>query len=230
MNGDNPRRMGYYKRTGVVFGCAFKEMRTIMNSQGITRTIVFAICTALSFVASAVDSEKALPEVKATAVPVAPEATADDGASQAAWEQKETELLKVLKEVVVAQTEAQKGDAAIDWSAVETGVKGRIFRKASADGDGAWPNAQMSWVRAARNELRRDEKRGETDMTGDAELAALVALEAKLNDLAHPESNAEGAKAGEGGNAADDETLWKFRDKSGSRTTKPRYKGQEPVN
>ena len=201
-----------------------------MNSQGITRTMVFALCTGLSLVASAVESEKVLPEVKATAAPAVPEAKPDDGAQQAAWEQKETELLKVLKEVVAAQTEAQKGDAAIDWSVVETGVKGLIFRKVSVAGDGAWPNAQMSWVRAARNALKRDEKRGETDATGDAELAVLVALQTKLNELAHPEANAEGAKAGEDANAADDETLWKFRDKSGSRTTKPRYKGQEPVN
>lgn len=88
----------------------------------------------------------------------------------------------------------------------------------------------MSWVRDARNALKRDEKRGKTDVTGDAELAALNALESKLTELAHPEANAEGAKAGEEANGTADETLWKFRDKSGSRTTKPRYKGQEPVN
>lgn len=69
----------------------------VMNSPGITRTIVFAICTGLSLIASAAESEKALNEVKSPAAPVVSEAKPDDGAQQAAWEQKETGSGRVPK-------------------------------------------------------------------------------------------------------------------------------------
>jgi hypothetical protein len=197
-----------------------------MKSQAITRTVIFAMCAGLSLIASAVESEKALPD----AAPAAPVEKSDTGAQQAAWEATETELLKALKEAVAAQKEIQKADTTTDWNAVETNVKGLIFTHATAADEAIWPKHQWGWVRAAADEIKIEKRRQRRDFTADAELAIIVALEKRLSAEVQAQIVSESAEAQASPDAAGDETLWKFRDKSGSRTTKPRYKGQEPIN
>jgi len=196
-----------------------------MKLLSLVRIVMVAMWAGLSLLASAVESEDKRPD----SVPDAPAEKSDGGAEQAAWEKKEAKLLKVLKEVVAGQAEARKDDTATDWNAVEANVKRYISSQVTANGEDNWPESQRLWVRAAHKDLQRDERHERGKFNYERELDTLNALEQRMDKeveaLKGPESDPEKASQAE-----EDETLWKFRDKSGSRTTKPRYKGQEPVN
>jgi hypothetical protein len=62
------------------------------------------------------------------------------------------------------------------------------------------------------------------------ELNVLESLVAALKEEPGEVKEEVASKPGETVEATDDDNVWRYRDKSGARTTKPRYKGQEPVN
>jgi hypothetical protein len=147
----------------------------------------------------------------------------------AVWQARETKLLAALKEVITPQSESRKADTSVDWNVVEKRVQELVFAETIADEDNTWPEAQLNWVRKAEKSLRREEKHERKEFALKNELEILDLLQARiLQDVKRPGGD-EPATV-DSPSAQDDEALWKFRDKSGARTTKARYKGQEPVN
>jgi hypothetical protein len=179
---------------------------------------------ALALTAGAAEADKSESSAP-TAVVAEPE-----GGAKTAWEQKEAELLTMLKEVVAEQSQAEKGDASIDWNAVEANVKNQLFSEARAEAESKWPHSQFAWVQALQKDLVRQERQEKRQFQGASELGVVNVLEGRLRKEVESLEAPDGAESDQVSNSDDDETRWKFRDKSGSRTTKPRYKGQEPVN
>lgn len=195
-----------------------------MKTQALTRVVVVSMGAALAFAAGAAEADKS--EISA---PTAVVAEPEDGA-QTAWEQKEVELLTLLKAVVAEQSQSQKGDASTDWNVVEANVKRQLFSEAKAETESKWPHSQFAWVQALQKDLDRRERKEKRQFEGESELGVVNVLEERLRKEVEALEAPEGAESDQVSNSEDDETRWKFRDKSGSRTTKPRYKGQEPVN
>ena len=194
--------------------------------------VVCALCVGFSVVARANDSDKEGREVKETATPAVPVASEEkpDEAKQAAWEEKEVELLKAVKEVIAVQSKAREDDALTNWTSVENNVKSYLFQHATYEGEVKWPASQFGWVRSAADELRREKRRVRGKFLANRELDALTTLQENLTRELQVLNETDGGDAEVAPGTEGDETLWKFRDKGGSRTTKPRYKGQEPVN
>lgn len=157
----------------------------------------------------------------------APEATPkDDGAAEAraAWEKRETELIDVVASASAAYAEANKADDKADFKAVEANVKAMIHEHACTKGDIVWPETQYTWVRMAHEALANDEKHDRKGFAQPHELALLGKIQEALIAKRKEKDDAQAEATGE------DDKVWKYRDKSGARTTKARYKGQEPLN
>lgn len=191
------------------------------NSTGIVCAIALT-AFGLSLGARAAESA---PDASAKAATT--EAASDNGL--AAWQEKEAKLIGALKEVIAAEAERQKGDTTVDWNSVETKVQEILFRAGDTKDEGAWPVLQLGWIHKAQSGLRREEKHDKSQFALGRELETLGALDAHIQKVESAALATEQAAA-DAPAAQDGEPLWKFRDKSGARTTKARYKGQEPVN
>lgn len=146
------------------------------------------------------------------------------------WEGQETELLKVLSAAITDSKNYHKSDTTTDWKALEVSVKGILFSYASAESEIVWPETQLKWVDAARKALNKEEKYNKNTFAKEQELEIVNSIYNKLKEDVGATNQASETKAQEDSEADRDENVWKFRDKSGARTTKARYKGQEPVN
>lgn len=140
------------------------------------------------------------------------------------WREEQVQLVRVISERVAAYAAAQPSDIATDWDAVEKSVSELIFKYAARGAEGAWPVMQLSWAEVTLRELSRAEKRSRDGFEFELELRIIREVATALRNEAKTSVVAEAPDAKE------DETLWRFLDKSGSRTTRARHKGQEPVN
>lgn len=175
-------------------------------------------------------------EVSAVVVPLvlaqeaaaeAPNETPKDGAAaeaRTAWEKRETDLLELVAGASAAYAEANKADDKADFKAVEANVKSMIYEHAGTKGDIVWPETQYTWARMAHEALANDEKHDRQGFAQQHELALLGEIKEALIAKGKEKDEAQAEATGE------DDKVWKYRDKSGARTTKARYKGQEPLN
>lgn len=151
----------------------------------------------------------------------------EDGAAEAraAWEKRETDLLNLVTIVSRMYVKANnRDDEETDFEAVKANVKTMIYEHAGTKGDIVWPETQYTWARMAHEALANDEKHDRQGFAQQHELALLGKIQEALIAKGQEKDEAQAEVAGE------DDKVWKFRDKSGARTTKPRYKGQEPLN
>jgi hypothetical protein len=161
-------------------------------------------------------------------------AAAKDGDTDArvSWEARETKLVELIGAAVDQVAKEHTGGENVDWAAVKSRVTDVVFQRGNADKKAPeWPTSQLGWVQSARKSVERlgdkDRHAGEDH---SSELKVLEQLATTLRDEPAAVKEEVAAKPGETVEATDDDNLWRYRDKSGARTTKPRYKGQEPVN
>lgn len=157
----------------------------------------------------------------------AKEAPKDGAATEArtAWEKRETELLDLVTIVSRMYVKANnRDDEKTDFEAVKANVKTMIYEHADTKGDIVWPETQYTWVRMAHEALANDEKHDRQGFAQQHELALLGEIQEALIAKGKEKDEAQAEASGE------DDKVWKYRDKSGARTTKARYKGQEPLN
>lgn len=183
--------------------------------------------------AGAVWADPAAPagEVKAD-TPAGAAAKDTDTDPRTYWEGREVKLIELIGATVDKVSKENTGGANVDWAAVKASVVDAVFQRATSDNkEPVWPASQLSWAQSAKKSVERlgdkDRHAGE-DHT--SELKVLESLVATLREEPAAVKEEVAAKPGETVEATDDENLWRYRDKSGARTTKPRYKGQEPVN
>lgn len=155
-----------------------------------------------------------------------------DSDPRASWEAREAKLVELIGATVDKVAKESTDGAKVDWAAVKNSVTDAVFQRGSADNKAPeWPASQLGWVQSARKSVERlgDKDRHAAEDHG-SELKVLESLVATLREEPAAAKEEVAAKPGESAEATDDENLWRYRDKSGARTTKPRYKGQEPVN
>lgn len=155
-----------------------------------------------------------------------------DADPRASWEEREARLIEMVGATVDNIAQENTGDANVDWAAVKKSVVDAVFRRATSDNKApAWPGSQLSWAQGARKGVERlGDKALHEGENHTNELKVLESLVAKLKEEPDEAKEEIASKPGKTVEAADGDNLWRYRDKSGARTTKPRYKGQEPVN
>jgi len=170
-------------------------------------------------------------EVKADS-PAAALAKDADTDPRTNWEQTEVKLIEMIGATVDNVSKENTDAAKVDWAVVKKSVADAIFRRATSDNKPpVWPASQLSWVQGARKGVERLAERAmHEDEDHSKELIVLESLVAALKEESAAAKEEVASKPGEAVEVTDDDNLWRYRDKSGARTTKPRYKGQEPVN
>ena len=183
--------------------------------------------------AGAVWADPAAPagEVKAD-TPAGAAAKDTDTDPRVEWEAREVKLIELIGLTVDKVSKEDSGGASVDWATVKKNVIDIVYQRGSIDQrDPEWPKIQLGWVQLARKSVERQiataRHAGEDH---SSELKVLESLVTTLREEPAAVKEEVAAKPGETVEATDDENLWRYRDKSGARTTKPRYKGQEPVN
>ncbi len=155
-----------------------------------------------------------------------------DSDPRANWEEREAKLIEMIGLVVDNVSKENTGAANVDWAVVKKSVADEVFQRAVSDHKPrVWPASQLSWVQGARKGVERQGDKALHEGEDHAnELKVLESLVAALKEEPAEVKEEVASKPGETVEATDDDNLWRYRDKSGARTTKPRYKGQEPVN
>ena len=180
-----------------------------------------------------VPADSAWADEAAPAVEVKTDSSTDsDTAPRTLWEEREARLIEKIGVVVDTVAKENTGDANVDWAAVKTGVIDAVFQRGSADKrTPEWPASQLGWAQSARKNVERlGDKASHEGEDHASELKVLESLVAALKEEPVEVKEEVASKQGQTVEATDDDNLWRYRDKSGARTTKPRYKGQEPVN
>ncbi len=151
---------------------------------------------------------------------------------RAHWEQAEGKLVEMIGATVDKLSKENTGAANVDWAVVKKGVADAVFQRATSDNKPpVWPASQLTWVQGARKSVERQgDKALHEGEDHSSELKVLESLVASLKEESAAAKEDVASKPGDAVEATDDDNLWRYRDKSGARTTKPRYKGQEPVN
>lgn len=197
-----------------------------MKSMRVVQATILLASFGLALAAGAV--EKDGKPAEPTVIPATVAEIPPVDAKQAAWQTKEIELIKVLKETVKEIVKSSPPDRNANWDLVESNVKKRIYAESKHESEGAWPAVQAGWVTAAYNALANVKSQAKEKFKRQQEFQVLESLNTKMAQLAKdfkPQSEPEKVVKQE-----DEENPWRYRDKNGSRTTKARYKGQEPLN
>jgi len=142
---------------------------------------------------------------------------------RADWETREVELLKLVSESVTTLSETYK-DPGYDWDAIGKRVRDMIYAEVDPKAESKWPESQSAWLHASMKKLIREEKSKAGKFEQDMEKEVMLSVMAKVDAAGKPAEEEVAPDENSG------EPVWKFRDKGGARTTKPRYKGQEPLN
>lgn len=151
---------------------------------------------------------------------------------RANWEEREVKLIEMIGATVDNVSKENTGGATVDWAVVKKSVVDAVFQRATSDSKPpVWPGSQLSWAQGARKGVERlGDKALHEGEDHTNELNVLESLVAALKEEPGEVKEEVASKTGETVEATDDDNVWRYRDKSGARTTKPRYKGQEPVN
>ena len=124
-----------------------------MKSFGIVRATVLIVSCG-SFVSAGAVEPKNKPSAQeapsTTPATAAAAETSVDETRQAAWEEKQADLLKVLEEVVAGHAADQKDDTTTNWTAVKKSAFDRIFEQSERGGD-VQPCSRLANVRCPRN-------------------------------------------------------------------------------
>lgn len=197
-----------------------------MKSISVVQAMILVASSGVALAAGAIEKDDKLAEPAAIPTTVAEIPPVD--AKQAAWQAKEIELIKVLKETIKEIVKSSTPDRNANWDLVEANVKKRIYGESKKQSEGAWPVVQSGWVAAAYNALANVKSQAKEKFKRQQEFQVLESLNTKMAQLAKdfkPQAEPEKVVKQE-----DNENPWRYRDKNGSRTTKARYKGQEPLN
>lgn len=160
-------------------------------------------------------------------------ANRDEGVdARSHWNERESRLIALIGETADKVAGEYTGEVKVDWDAVKKSVTDVVFQRSTSDDKPRqWPASQLSWTQSARKSVERlGDKDRHADEDHSGELKVLEALAAALQAAPAEPKEEVAAKPAEGAEASGDDSVWRYRDKSGARTTKPRYKGQEPVN
>lgn len=197
-----------------------------MKSIRVVQAMTLVASLGLALAAGANDKDGPLLDPAAIPAPVVQMPPVDP--KQTAWEAKETELIKLLKETIRGIVKQTAPDRNANWDLVEANLKKLIFSKVKSEGEVTWPATQAAWVESAYDSLDRSEMHTGEKFKRQRELEVLEAFNARMSQLAKeakPDTADDKVAKPE-----EDDTPWRYLDKNGSRTTKPRHKGQEPLN
>lgn len=196
-------------RSGIVRGCA-------------------AILFLLSLAAGAfAESKEARDEETST------EQQEEKGPTQEKWVESEPDLMKLLKTVSDSALKTNPPRAAEEVVQKAIGeLKHQFYLIAMANpSEAAWPLRQYRWSDLLEKKVARREKRvGEGDIM-TLELELLQAVTADLRKTAVEKGVLKVSPDGEVAEVdANGDPVWRYRGPQGVRGTRPRYKGQEPIN